>query len=184
MAADRDSFDQAVAAHRAELHAHCYRMLGSLHDADDALQDALLAAWRGFAGFTGRGTVRAWLYQIATRACLRVIERRPRRLLAEDHAPAADPSRPVAAIVDEPIWLEPYPDDPQAQVAQREQVELAFVAALQYLPGNQRAALLVTDVLGFAASEAAELLETSVASINSALQRARKALADRTPTKS
>ncbi|HET9625646.1 MAG TPA: RNA polymerase subunit sigma-70 [Kofleriaceae bacterium] len=183
MSADREAFDRAVAAHRAELHAHCYRMLGSVHDADDAVQDALLAAWRGFAGFTGRGTVRAWLYQIATRACLRVLEQRPRRRLIADE-PASDPRAPVAAMHREPVWLEPYPDDPAAQLAQREAVELAFVAALQHLPANQRAALLVTDVLGFAASEAAALLETSVASLNSALQRARKALADRTPAHS
>jgi RNA polymerase sigma-70 factor (TIGR02960 family) len=182
--ADRDDFDALVAAHRAELHAHCYRMLGSVADADDALQEALLGAWRGLAGFEGRGTLRAWLYRIATNACLALIAGRPRRLLADDYRPAADPGAELEPFVTEPIWLEPYPDDPRARLERRETLELAYVAALQHLPANQRAALLLREVLGFAAAEVAEMLDTSVASINSALQRARDTLARRVPGRS
>jgi RNA polymerase sigma-70 factor (ECF subfamily) len=159
-------------------------MLGSVQDADDALQEALLGAWRGFAGFEGRSSVRAWLYKIATNACLQLsAQRRGRHLPAELRA-ASDPGVELERRIEGPLWLEPYPDDPAASFEQREQVELAFVAALQYLPATQRAALLAREVLGFAAGEVAELLDTSPASVESALQRARQSLAARLPTAS
>ena len=178
-----DGFERLVAPHRAELHAHCYRMLGSVHDADDALQDTLLGAWRGISGFEGRGSLRAWLYRIATNACLHLIAQRPTRMLTSDYQGAAEPGSGIAAAVSEPIWLEPYPDDPYAQLEERERVELAFVAALQHLPATQRAVLILRDVLGFAADEASALLDTTLASVNSALQRARESLSQRMPAK-
>jgi RNA polymerase sigma-70 factor (ECF subfamily) len=180
---DRSQFEELVAPHRKELHAHCYRMLGSVHDADDALQDALLGAWRGRDTFAGKSSLRAWLFRIATNACLHLIAQRPRRLLSADYQRAAS-GTDIEAVLLEPIWLEPYPDDPEARVEQREQIELAFVAALQHLPGTQRAALLVRDVLGFSAEETAELLEVTVATVNSALQRARASIAERVPARS
>ena len=188
---DRSQFEELVAPHRKELHAHCYRMLGSVHDADDALQDALLGAWRGRDTFAGKSSLRAWLFRIATNACLHLIAQRPRRLLSADYQPAA-PGTDIEALVTEPIWLEPYPEnlaedpaeDPEARVEQREQIELAFVAALQHLPGTQRAVLLVRDVLGFSAEETAGLLEVTVPTVNSALQRARASIAERVPARS
>ncbi len=178
-------FTATVAPYRAELRAHCYRMLGSYADAEDALQDALLGAWRGLGGFAGRASLRTWLYKIATNACLQLIAQRPKRLLSADLHPAARPDlAPDDAAFSpqlEPVWLEPHLDDPHATFEQRETVELAFVAALQHLPGTQRAALLLTEVLGFAAGEVAELLDTSVAAVNSALQRARATLEQRGP---
>lgn len=176
-----DDFEQAVAPHRAALHAHCYRMLGSVHDADDALQDALLGAWRGYAGFEGRSSLRSWLYRIATNVCLQLLAQRPRRLLASEYRPAVAPGADIEPPVEGVAWLEPYPDDPHASYERRESVELAFVAALQHVPATQRAALLLCEVLGFEASEVATLLETSVASVTSALQRARASVAQRVP---
>jgi RNA polymerase sigma-70 factor (ECF subfamily) len=191
---DEDAFGRLLAPHRAELHAHCYRMLGSVHDADDALQDALLRAWRGLPRFEGRSSLRAWLYRIATNACLNAIERRPARVLPLAYGPPSDPHVPHEPPLDEPIWIEPYPDAqlaladglaaPAARYEQRESVELAFVAALQVLPPGQRATLIMREVLGFSAREVAESLGTTVASVNSALQRARRALADRLPEQS
>ena len=178
------AFEALVAPYRSELHAHCYRMLGSVHDADDALQDALLGAWRGLAGFEGRSSLRSWLYQIATNACLQLIARQPRRLLATEYRPAAAPDVEMAAPVLEPIWIEPYPHEPSARYEELERVELAFVAALQHLPATQRAALILCEVLELSAAEAAELLATSVASITSALQRARASVAERIPARS
>jgi RNA polymerase sigma-70 factor (ECF subfamily) len=140
-------------------------MLGSAHDADDALQDALLRAWRGLGGFEGRSSLRSWLYTVATRTCLDLVEGRSRRALPMDCG-------------EDTAWLGPYPD---ARYEQREAVELAFVAALQHLPGNQRAALLLFEVLGFSAAEIAEVMATSTASVNSALQRARAIVSDRIP---
>jgi RNA polymerase sigma-70 factor (ECF subfamily) len=186
-AGDDAAFDRIVAPLRRELHAHCYRMLGSTHDADDALQDALLRAWRGLAGFEGRSSVRTWLFRVATHACLDAIARRGRRALPMDLGPASE-----RAVDDEPprtevAWLGPYADAdlpesaPEARYEQREAVELAFVAALQHLPGNQRAALLLFEVLGFSAAEIAETMATTVASVTSALQRARATIAVKAP---
>jgi RNA polymerase sigma-70 factor (ECF subfamily) len=177
---DDAAFDRLVAPLRRELHAHCYRMLGSVHDAEDALQDALLRAWRGMAGFEGRSSVRSWLYTVATRTCLDLVAARGRRALPMDLGPAS--SEPVLddAPASDVAWLTPYPDTALA-VEERESVELAFVAALQHLPGNQRAALLLFEVLGYPAAEIAAMMETSTASVNSALQRARRVVADRVP---
>ncbi|HSS57038.1 MAG TPA: sigma-70 family RNA polymerase sigma factor, partial [Solirubrobacteraceae bacterium] len=180
--------------HRGALHAHCYRMLGSVHDAEDALQDALLRAWRGLPRFEGRSSLRSWLYRIATNTSLNAIERRPRRMLPIDHGPPADPHEPPGGPLVESTWVEPYPDvqlglvdgraAPEARYERREGVELAFVAALQHLPPNQRAALILREVLGFSGKEIAEALETTVAAVNSALQRARKAVDERLPDRS
>jgi RNA polymerase sigma-70 factor, ECF subfamily len=182
---DEDAYRRLVEPHRRALHAHCYRMLGSIHDADDAVQEALLRAWRGLHGFEGRSTTRSWLYKVTTNACLTAIERRPKRVLPLDAAPGGDPD---GIPLSETVWLEPYPDEaleagaaPHARYDQREGIELAFVAALQHLPANQRAALILREVLGFSAQECAELLDTSVAAVNSALQRARKAVEERAP---
>ncbi len=176
-------FDARIAPLRRELHAHCYRMLGSVHDADDALQDALLSAWRGIAGFEGRSSLRAWLYKIATNASLGILAKRPPRLRSEDRGPAAT-GTDVASMQREAMWLEPYPDDPALRYEEREAVELAFVAALQHLPPSQRAVVLLRDVLELSAEEVAAALDTSVASVTSALQRGRASLADRVPARS
>ena len=175
-AGDEQAFAALVEGHRRELTRHCYRMLGSLDDADEAVQEALLAAWRGLGTFQGRSSVRTWLYRIATRVCLRMAERRPRRLLSFDHSPARDPLGDLGQPVTEPVFLDPWPggpDDPATDVERKETIELAYVAALQHLPANQRAVLILRDVLDFSAAETAELLDTSLASVNSALQRAR-----------
>ena len=191
---DESAFNRLVEPRRRELHAHCYRMLGSVHDAEDALQETLLRAWRGLSGFEGRSSLRSWLYRIATNASLDAIERRPKRVLPVDYAPAADPHEGPGEPVVESIWVEPYPDEllgledgfaaPDARYEQRESVELAFIAALQLLPPNQRAALILREVLGFSAREAAEALDTTVASVNSALQRARATVDERLPDQS
>jgi RNA polymerase sigma-70 factor, ECF subfamily len=189
---DEGAFERLIEPYRGELLAHCYRMLGSIHDAEDALQDALLRAWRGLARFEGRSSLRSWLYRIATNSSLRLIERRPARVLPIDHGPPADPHDEVAAPLVESTWIEPYPDEwlgagpasPEARYEQRESVELAFTAALQHLPPLQRAVLILTDVLGFAPGEVAEALDATPASIYSALQRARKAAEERLPERS
>src|SRR3954452_21375628 len=180
---DEAAFAAVVAPYRGELHAHCYRMLGSLHDAEDALQDALLRAWRGLAKFDGRSSVRSWLYRIATNTSLDLIGRRPKRVLPLDHGPPGDPHDGSGMPLAETVWIEPYPDD-QLGLEQRESVELAFTAALQHLPANQRAVLIMREVLGFSAQEVSESLETTVASVNSALQRARKTVDERLPERS
>jgi RNA polymerase sigma-70 factor, ECF subfamily len=191
---NKDAFRELVEPHRKELHAHCYRMLGSVHDADDAVQDALLRAWRGLAKFEGRSSLRSWLYRITTNACLDVISRRPKRVLPIDREPAADPDDGLGDALIESVWVEPYADEqlglkdgfaaPEARYEQRESVELAFIVALQHLPSAQRAALILRDVLGFSAREVAEALETTVPSVNGALRRARKAVAERLPEQS
>jgi RNA polymerase sigma-70 factor (ECF subfamily) len=191
---DDDAFGRLAGPYRGELHAHCYRMLGSVTDAEDALQETLLRAWRALPRFEGRSSVRAWLYKIATNACLRAIERRPRRVLPVDYGPAADPGDRPADPVTEPVWLEPYPDErlgsggglasPEARYEQREGVELAFIAALQHLPARQRAVLILRDVLGFSARETATALETTPVSVDSALQRAHRTVDRRLPEQS
>jgi RNA polymerase sigma-70 factor (ECF subfamily) len=188
---DDHAFARLVDPHRGELHAHCYRMLGSVHDAEDALQDALLRAWRGLSRFEERSSLRSWLYTIATNTCLNAIARRPKRVLPVDYGPATDPHDAPGEPVVESVWLEPYPDEmlgledgpaaPEARYEQREGIELAFIAALQHLPANQRAVLILREVLGFSAKEVAESLDTTVASVNSALQRARAAVDERVP---
>ena len=186
---NRGSFEELVGPFRSELHAHCYRMLGSTHDADDALQDALLRAWRGLPRFEGRSSLRSWLYQIATNSCLRLIERRPRRVLPIDYGPPADAHDDPAAPLVESVWIEPYPDvavadgyaAPEARYEQRESIELAFVAALQHLPARQRAVLILRDVLGFSAAEVAAQLDTSPDAVYSTLQRAHKTVDQRLP---
>src|SRR5438876_6657040 len=150
-AGDEGAFAQLVEPHRAQLHAHCYRMLGSVHDAEDALQEALLRAWRGLSRFEGRSSLRSWLYTIATNTCLSAIERRPKRVLPIDYGPATDPHVAPGEPIVESVWLEPYPDEalaledgfaaPEARYERRESIELAFTAALQHLPANQRAVL-------------------------------------------
>jgi RNA polymerase sigma-70 factor, ECF subfamily len=193
-AGGEDAFRRLVEQHRGELHAHCYRMLGSVHDAEDALQEALLRAWRGLPRFEGRSSLRSWLYRIATNTCLDAIARRPKRVLPIDHAPAADPHLGPGEPIVESVWVEPYPDErlgiedgyaaPEARYEQRESIELAFIAALQHLPPNQRAVLILREVLGYSAKEVADTLDTTVASVNSALQRARATVEERLPEQS
>lgn len=183
-AGDREAFAALVEPHRAELQLHCYRVLGSLQDAEDALQETLLAAWVGLAGFEGRSSVRTWLYRIATHRCLnqvRATSRRPAPVEAPG-APLPPPTR-----LGEVAWLQPYPDlllaelpdpapGPEAQYESGEAISLAFVTAVQLLPPNQRAVLVLRDVLGYRASETAELLDLTVDAVTSALRRARATL--------
>jgi RNA polymerase sigma-70 factor (ECF subfamily) len=191
---DEGAFAALVEPLRGELSAHCYRMLGSVHDAEDAVQEALLRAWRGLPRFEGRSSLRSWLYRIATNTSLNAIEKRPKRVLPIDYGPATDPHDGPGEPLVESVWVEPYADDklgledglagPEARYEQRESVELAFIAALQHLPPNQRAVLILREVLGFSANESAETLETTTASVNSALQRARAAVEERLPEQS
>ena len=196
-AARRDeegAFERLVGPYRPELHAHCYRLLGSAADAEEALQEALLRAWRGLPAFEGRSTLRSWLYRIATNVCLKRIERRPPLLLPLDHGPPSDPHDAPARPLIERLWVEPYPDEavglaggrasPEARYEQREAVELAFVAALQHLPARQRAVLLLRDVLGFSPAEIAHTLAVTRTSVYSTLQRARSAVEERLPERS
>jgi RNA polymerase sigma-70 factor, ECF subfamily len=188
---DEAAYRRLVDRYRAPLHAHCYRMLGSVEDADEALQDALFGAWQGLARFEGRSSLRRWLFTITTHACLRLGARRSRRVTPIDFGPPSSPLDPIPSPVDRATWMEPYPDDvigldrglasPAAKLEERESIELAFVAALQHLPASQRAALILCDVIGFSAAEAAETLETSVAAVQSAIQRARATVEARRP---
>jgi RNA polymerase sigma factor (sigma-70 family) len=155
---DPAAFERLVSRHRRELYAHCYRMLGLVQDAEDALQESLLGAWRGLASFEGRSSLRAWLYRVSTNACLRLISRRPRRMLSPDHGPPRRDTDDLGEPVTGPVWLEPWWDDepagepggvdPAVRYQRRESVELAFVAALQHLPGTQRAVLILRDGAG------------------------------------
>jgi RNA polymerase sigma-70 factor (ECF subfamily) len=188
---DRRAFQQLTEPRRRELLVHCYRMLGSFHDAEDLVQETLLRAWRGLKGFDGRASTRYWLYRIATNACLNALATRASagRVLPETESPPTEqmPDREPATDI---AWLEPYPDSALEQIADnapgpdaryevREAVQLAFIAAIQLLPPRQRATLLLTDVLGWSAAESARLLDSSVAAVNSALQRARTTLEER-----
>jgi RNA polymerase sigma-70 factor, ECF subfamily len=187
---DNAAFTRLLEPLRRELHAHCYRMLGSTYDADDALQDALLRAWKALPRFEGRSSLRSWLYTVATRTCLDSVASRGRRALPIDLGPSSDRAVVGAVPLTDIAWLTPYPDTglasvpaPEARYEQREAVELAFVAALQHLPGNQRAALLLFEVLGFSPAEIATTMDTTVASVNSALQRARATVAGKIPAR-
>lgn len=186
---DAHAFEALVTPYRRELHAHGYRMLGSPEDAEDAVQDTLLRAWRALPRFEGRSSLRTWLYRIATNVCLSRIERRPPRTLPIEVGQAVDPRNAEWARVGSG-WVEPFPEDesgplgppgPEARYELRESIELAFVAALQHLPGTQRAVLVLRDVYGFSARETAEVLGTTVASVTSALQRARVGVDRRRP---
>jgi RNA polymerase sigma-70 factor (ECF subfamily) len=191
---DEDAFRRLVEPYSRELQVHCYRMLGSVHDAEDALQDAMLRAWRGLKSLTDRSALRAWLYRICTNTCLDLIGKRPKRVLPMDYTDATNPHDGPGEPVVESVWVEPYPDEllevedgyasPDASYEQREAVELAFIAALQHLPATQRAVLILREVLGYSAKEASEVLDTSVQSVNSALQRARKAVEQKLPDSS
>src|SRR4051812_46790389 len=191
---DESAFGALIQSYRGELHAHCYRMLGSVHDAEDALQEASLRAWRGLARFEGRSSLRSWLYTIATNTCLNLIAKRPKRVLPIDYGPATDPHDGPGEPLVESVWVEPYPDErlgledgfaaPEARYEMRESVELAFIAALQHLPPNQRAVLILRDVLGFSGAEVADALGTTPASVYSALQRAHKTVDERLPEQS
>jgi RNA polymerase sigma-70 factor (TIGR02960 family) len=184
-AGDGDAFRELTESHRRELHVHCYRMLGSFQDAEDALQDTLLAAWQGIGGFEGRASIRTWLYRIATNRCLNALRSANRRPAKEWDLAGVEPPEPTR--LGEVVWLEPYPDSllegaiiaplgPEARYEQTEAISLAFVTALQVLPARQRAVLILREVLGYRANEVADMLESTVESVTSALKRARATL--------
>src|SRR6266566_4781364 len=186
-AGDQIAFETLVEAYRRELLVHCYRMLGSLHDAEDLVQETLLRAWENRATLTSPGSYRAWLYRIATNLCLNALTRVPRRSLPPGTHPPSDPTRPAPPRLREPIWLEPFPDelladqhsDPENRALSCERITLAFLVALQHLTPAQRAILLLREVLEWPAVDVAEWLNLSVPAVNSALQRARRALHQR-----
>ncbi len=186
---DERAYEALIGAHRDELHAHCYRMLASVHDADDAVQDALIRAWRGLAGFESRSSIRTWLFKIATNASFDLLKKRTRRELPIARGQRIETGGSPGEALFDAGWIEPYPDrfieagekSPHARYEAREGLELAFIAVIQNVPTHQRAALILRDVLGFSAIETAELLDTTVAAVNSLLQRARTTLADRLP---
>jgi RNA polymerase sigma-70 factor (TIGR02960 family) len=189
-AGDGDAFRELTEPHRRELQVHCYRMLGSVQDAEDALQDTLLAAWQGLEGFEGRASLRTWLYRIATNRCLNARRSAGRRPAKEWDVPGFEPPAPTR--LGEVVWLEPFPDallagavdvppGPEARYEQTESISLAFVTALQLLPPRQLAVLVLRDVLGFRANEVADMLDSTVDSVNSALKRARAGLKRRRP---
>jgi RNA polymerase sigma-70 factor (ECF subfamily) len=189
---DQNAFAALTGSYQGELRSYCYRMLGSVQDAEDAVQNALLRAWRGLDKFEGRSSVRTWLYTIATNTTLDITRHRSRRELPADFGPAAPVGGALGEAVNDPVWLEPYPDQwlnaiptsPESRYEQRESVEIAFMILLQELPPLQRAVLILRDVLGFSAAEVAGQLDTSVASVTSALQRARSAAQNRLPERS
>jgi RNA polymerase sigma-70 factor (TIGR02960 family) len=189
-AGDGEAFRALTEPHRRELQVHCYRMLGSVQDAEDAVQDTLLSAWQGFGGFEGRASLRTWLYRIATNRCLDARRAASRRPTKEWDVPGVEP--PEATRLGEAVWLEPYPDallegatgmppGPEARYEQAEAISLAFVTALQLLPPRQLAVLILRDVLGFHASEVADMLDSTTDSVTSALKRARASLQRRRP---
>ena len=189
-AGDGEAFRALTEQHRRELQVHCYRMLGSFQDAEDALQDTLLTAWQGLAGFEGRASIRTWLYRIATSRCLNALRSASRRPAKEWDIREFEPPEPTR--VGEFVWLEPYPDallegaidmplGPEARYEQTESISLAFVTALQVLPPRQRAVLILREVLGYHAHEVADMLDSTVESVNSALKRARASLERRLP---
>jgi RNA polymerase sigma-70 factor, ECF subfamily len=190
-AGDESAFARLVERHRGELRVHCYRLLGSFDEAEDLVQETFLRAWKNLAAFEGRSTLRAWLYRIATNACLDALDGRAHRVLPHHLGPPGDPD--TARSPREDIsWLQPFPDrlwepaepsaaEPDAVVVSRETIELAFLAAIQHLPPRQRAVLILRDVLGWPARQTAELLDGSVASVNSAVQRARATLREHLP---
>ncbi len=189
-AGDGDAFRELTKPHRRELHVRCYRMLGSFQDAEDALQDTLLTAWKGLGGFEGRASIRTWLYRIATNRCLNALRLANRRPAKEWDIPEVEPPEPTR--LGEVVWLEPYPDallegainvplGPEARYEQTEAISLAFVTALQVLPARQRAVLILREVLGYHANEVADMLDSTVESVNSALKRARASLQRRLP---
>jgi RNA polymerase sigma-70 factor (TIGR02960 family) len=184
-AGDEDAFRALVEPYKSELRLHCYRILGSMQDAEDALQETLLSAWRGLGGFQGRSSIRTWLYTVATNRALNALRAARRRPTVELGIPESELPEPTR--LGEPLWLEPYPDvlledladappGPEARYAAKEAVSLAFVTALQLLPARQRAALILRDVLGFHAAEVAQMLDSTVESVTSALKRARATL--------
>ena len=192
---DERAYTALVQAHRGPLYAHCYQMLGSVHDADDAVQEALVKAWRALARFEARSSLRTWLYMIATNVCLRMIDRRSSsRILPMDYGPPADPHQGLGPPLLESRTIEPVPDrelglaegiaGPEARYEQREAIELAFIAALQLLPARQRAVLILRDVLGFSGAEVADVLDTTATSVYSLLQRAHATIDDRLPDRS
>jgi RNA polymerase sigma-70 factor (ECF subfamily) len=191
-AGNEDAFRALVDPWVGELEAHCYRMLASAHDAEDVLQEVLLRAWRGLGRFEGRSSLRVWLYRIATNACLNALERHPRRVPASEGAAEQNRSRELRDVA--PAWIEPFADEvvgvpdgranPEARFELRESVELAFVAALQHLSPNQRAVLILREVLGFSAREIADILGATTAAVNSALQHARERIDKRLPDRS
>jgi RNA polymerase sigma-70 factor (ECF subfamily) len=185
-----DEFARLTDPFRPELLAYCYRMLGSVHDAEDQVQETLLRAWRSFGEFQGRASLRTWLYRIATNECLRAIEKRGRRPVPTGlGGPGENPEGPVATATRELPWLQPFPDallrpesaDPAAVAASRAGIRLALIAAMQYLPARQRAVLILRDVLGWRATEVAELLGTTTGAANGVLQRARANMAQAAP---
>jgi RNA polymerase sigma-70 factor (ECF subfamily) len=182
---DQQAFGAMVEPHRRELQAHCYRMLGSVQDAEDMVQETFLRAWRRRETFEGRASLRAWLYKIATNVCLDTLEKRPRRAVPMTRQGVSTLDEPIPPSVMEPIWLEPYPDEllpaadynPERRISERESITMAFIAALHLLPPRQRAVLIMRDVLDWQASEVADLLEMTVPAVKSALHRARSTLA-------
>jgi RNA polymerase sigma factor (sigma-70 family) len=196
-AGDGEAFRDLTEPHRRELQVHCYRMLGSLQDAEDLLQDTLLAAWQGLEGFEERASIRTWLYRIATNRCLNAIRSTTRRAAKEWDIPEVEPPEP--SRIGEVVWLEPYPDalleatitgptgapgplNPESRYQQNEAISLAFITALQLLPARQRAVLILREVIGYHASEVAAMLDSTVESVNSALKRARAGIRRRSPS--